>query len=70
MSDTTWEIPATAKAEGITITLGGRSIELAQGEAKIKIMKEQLGELSDKLYFLELAFQADAETIVEALCTR
>lgn len=70
MSDTTWEIPATARTGGITIALGCRSIAITQGDVEIKAMKEQLGELADKLYFLDMAFQADAETIVEALCTR
>ncbi|MCX2732383.1 hypothetical protein OOZ19_19260 [Saccharopolyspora sp. NFXS83] len=70
MSDTTWEIPAAAKAGGITISLGCQSISVTQGDTEVKIMKEQLGEVADKLYFLDMAFQADAETIVEALCAR
>ncbi|MFR9731808.1 hypothetical protein ACL03H_21470 [Saccharopolyspora sp. MS10] len=70
MTDTTWEIPAAAEAGSITIALRAGRIALAQGDVEITVRREQLGEVSDKLYFLDMAFQADAEEIIDALCAR
>lgn len=70
MSEAKWEIPATERTGSIVITMAARGIHLTQGETRMEVMKEQLGELADKLYFLDMAFQGDAETAVEVLCAR
>ncbi|MEU6132919.1 hypothetical protein ABZ805_27380 [Saccharopolyspora sp. NPDC047091] len=70
MSEAKWEITAAGRAEAIVITMAVRGIHLTQGETRVEVVKEQLGELSDKLYFLDMAFQGDAETAVEVLCAR
>lgn len=65
----TWQTPADAPAPAITIELHPRRITLTQGETELVITQEQLSDVADKLYFLDLTFQNDAETIVDVLCS-
>lgn len=46
----------------------GNSIRIEQGDAVITVSEQQLGALSDKLYFLSLIYQADAQDALENLC--
>lgn len=46
----------------------GNSIRIEQGDAVITVSERQLGALSDKLYFLSLIYQADAQDALENLC--
>ncbi|MDA3630214.1 hypothetical protein [Saccharopolyspora oryzae] len=64
-----WRIPADERREEVVIAMLVRDeVAIRQGGTEVVVSRAQLTELADKLYFLDLAFNADARDVVEALC--
>ncbi len=45
-------------------------VSIAQDGVEVVVARRQLTDLSNKVYFLDQAFNADARDVVEALCDR
>ncbi|MGP4020025.1 hypothetical protein [Saccharopolyspora sp. 5N708] len=64
-----WHIPAEGRRGDLVVRLLVRDeVSIGRGDVEIVVSRKQLTTLSDKLYFLDQAFQADARDVVEALC--
>ncbi|MGW1676320.1 hypothetical protein [Saccharopolyspora sp. NPDC002376] len=64
-----WHIPGDERRDEVVVALLVRDeVAIRQGDTGVVVSRAQLTDLADKLYFLDLAFNADARDVVEALC--
>ncbi|MCI2423921.1 hypothetical protein MOQ72_41630 [Saccharopolyspora sp. K220] len=64
-----WHIPAEGRRGEVVVKMLVRDeISICRDDVEIVVSRKQLTALSDKLYFLDQAFHADARDVVEALC--
>ena len=70
MANEGWRIPAgvdPANAEVVLTVATPRSVALRQGPVSIELTTEQLGELTDRAFFLHELMRAEQSDVAEGL---